>query len=288
MRPSRERIVMSQGSNNGVGLATTILTIVSAVAATGLGAWIFKFLQYRADWTVRRGEVQEKRERTIIDEYQKILDDKDHDLKDARDEWAQQRNVIMKEAAGLRRTNQAYILDMEAMRVRIETLNKELLAYRQGKGYAQDALDAVIHTDGQGDIYWCNETASMFLRTPIEKMYTLNVSEFVPKDFIAQHNRGIARARQRGPLPRGEVNENTIRARVLLPDRSEIPVDLYMSQFWIGDVMVCRAQIRRNFERQAFAADPSPVYVPSSASASGVNLAQAAPTGVKSDGPGKS
>jgi hypothetical protein len=116
----------------------------------------------------------------------------------------------------------------------------------------------------------------MFLRTPIEKMYTKNVSEFVPKDFIAQHTRGLARARQRGPMPRGEVNENTIRARVRRPDGSEIPVDLYMSQFWIGDTMICRAQIRQSFDRPAFEVDRSSVYVPSSASASGVALARPA------------
>jgi hypothetical protein len=131
---------MAQGSNRGGDLIATIVTIVGTIAATGLGAWVFRLLQFRADWSVRRGEAQEKHERTIIAEYQKILDDKDNDLKESRDDWVKQRDILTREAAGLRRTNQAYMLDMEGGHILVQRDGIDVLAHAYREDVHQERI----------------------------------------------------------------------------------------------------------------------------------------------------
>lgn len=249
-----------------------LLEIVGLVISAGVGAWLLRYLSFRADREDKRTEAQTGRERSLIAEYQHILDDKDTEAQRAREDWKTERGRLEKENAYLRRAAQTNLIDMEQMRMRIDGLNREIVRVSGVERSALgDVLDSVVFTDDRGDIYWANETASLFLRRSLEQLYTMNVRDLVPASLRGAHDRGMQQIRQRGPQPRGVLMERALRGRFLRNDGAEIPADIYVCSFAIGSVIVCRAQLRRRFERT----ETEDVYFPAAASASGIAVAPA-------------
>lgn len=253
-------------------------SLIGGGALVGLGKWIIDVYKIRAERIDTRTEKQESRERTIISEYQKILDEKDLDHGREREEWKIERKQLTDENAVFRRDAHRYIIDGEQMRSRIESLNRELARAGGSPRLLTDMLDTVLMADINGDIYWANEVAALFLRAPIEDIVTRNVIEFIPKSFQDAHKKGLERVRRRGPLARGEILEKVIRGRVRLSDSVEVPTDIFLSQFSMYGQLIFRAQMRRRFERPDDR-EPREVaeYIPATASASGIVAPTATP-----------
>jgi PAS domain-containing protein len=265
--------------------AQTFFQLVAALVGGGalasFGKWLIDYINVRSLGDEKRTAQQEGRERNIIGEYQKILDEKDRSHDAERQEWKAERRQMQKEGAFLRRVNNQLNIDNESMRMRIDALQREMVRVGGSAAMLTDMLDAVIITDWHGDIWWANEAASMYLRIPLEKLMTRNVAEFVPESLRVRHAEGMERARQRGVLPRGEIVQRAIRTRSRLNDGIEFPTEIYLNQFAVGDVMVYRAQLRRRFERPDDTEEET--YVPTSASSSSSGIF---PVAVVADEPG--
>lgn len=279
---------MANGEGTNQGWIQIIASIVGGGAVVGAGKWLLDYLKVRSDQRAVRSQEQDSRERNIILEYQKILDAKDRDHADERKEWREETKKLKDENTYIRRENQRYMLEGEAMRARIEGLNREMLRAGGSPRLLTDSLEAVIMTDMEGNICWANEASSLFLRVSVEELLRRNVADFVPKSFLEAHRRGLERARGHAVLARGEVMERVIRARVRLADGIEVPSEIYLSQFSVNNTMMCRAQMRRRFERpDSERGDDGMPYVPASASSSGINVSPLgladAPGGMKSD-----
>jgi PAS domain-containing protein len=257
---------------------------VGGVGSLGIGKWLFDYMRFRSAREDRRGVEQRGRETSMIAEYQKIIDakDKDHD----RDRLQWERELARKEEeskqkdreiAAIRRQDQQMMLDQEGMRVRIHTLDREMarLAGDARVGVA-DILDAVVFADADGEIYWANESTSLFLKIPLEQLHRMNVREFIPPALRPAHEAGLERLRRRGPAPRGMVSDRIVRARALLRDGSEIPADIYLSTFTFKGETAVRAQLRRRYDRPGDTDSEIP-YIPPNASASTSAIVQAPP-----------
>lgn len=230
----------------------------------------------------KRATAMAARERTIVQEYRHILDEKDAEHDRERAEWKLERSSLVAEAVQLRRLQQRFLVDYESMRLKIEDQRREIARLSgQADDRIGDRLDrrfsAVVLADEMGDIYWANESASLYLRYPLDSMLKMNVDQLVPPSALAAHRRGMEQSRARGVPRRGQIMDRVIRGRALRSDGSEIPTDIVISVFGIKDVILCRAQFMERFDRPGQSVEDMPVYVPSVTSGTGVALPDSAP-----------
>jgi PAS domain-containing protein len=279
---------MSNGDERIQGWLQIVASIIGGGAIVGLGKWLLDFLKVQSDRHTQRSQEQESRERTIIAEYQRILDSKDRDHGEERKEWRDELKKIKEENNYIRRENQRYLIEGEAMRARIEGMNREMARVGGSARLLSDTLDAVLMTDMDGNICWANEAASLFLRVPVDELLQRSAVDFVPKSYLEAHRRGLERMKGRTVFLRGEIVERVLKGRVRLADGIEVPAEIYISVFSVSGTMMCRAQIRRRFERpDTDRGEDGSLYVPATASASGINASPLglsdAPGGMKSD-----
>lgn len=242
-----------------------VATLIGGGAVAAFGKWFIEYMNTRSAGDEKRTAQQEGRERNIIGEYQKILDEKDRSHDRERQEWKAERDQMRKENGWLRRMNGQMNIDNEAMRARIEGLQREILRVGGSPAMLTDVLDSVVITNSFGDIWWANEAAGLYLRISTEKLITKNISEFIPESLRKRHEEGMERARKRGTLARGVIVERVIRAKARLNDGVEFPTDIYLGEFFVDGTLVFRAQLRRRFERPD---DDEDTYVPPTATAS--------------------
>lgn len=252
--------------------------IVKVILGGGLltaGAWLMKVMQLKWDRKDKQDDRADARERSMVDEYRRILDDKDKEYEEERKSWREERAEIVRDKTDLSRKLQRYMIDMEAMRQKILSLNQQINSMmgvpESERRYLGDKFDPVVMTDRGGDICWANDAAGLFLGYPIEDLLSMNMSDLLPSRAQDAYRRNMEKFSS--PMPRGDVIERVIRGKALLSDSSEVPVDMFMSAFGVGGKVVCRFQIRRRFERPDGAdksAAAMPVYVPTGASASGI------------------
>jgi PAS domain-containing protein len=197
------------------------------------------------DRSARRGEIDRLNADYIITHFEKMISDKDRELKADAEQWNREKINILTELRRTRDAHQINLATLEGMRIRLADRERQISELRGGIHpllATPDRTDSIIITDAEGTIYYINQNITLLTKWSDVDIMEKNICVLFPDETFP------AGRSARDWLRPDAGRDKLIKARLRQNDGTLIPIEMLISIFNIKNVWVCRMQMRQIFD----------------------------------------